>query len=92
MAAIQAAVGFAQVAKIQSTSKNSKSGGGSAAGSTGAGAAAGATARSGAGGEQAPRQAVAINLQGEVFGRDQVRGLLERINEEISDGARLVLT
>ena len=32
-----------------------------------------------------------INLEGDSFGRDQVRDLLERINEEGRDGGRLVI-
>jgi hypothetical protein len=34
---------------------------------------------------------VTINLTGEIFGREQVRGLIGQINEAISDGAVLRL-
>jgi hypothetical protein len=91
MAAAQAAAAFAQVRAISSQSFN---GGGGAAPSLAGGTAAtpvspvsggvpGAADAFGGG------QVVSINLQGEVFGREQVRGLIGQINEAISDGAVL---
>src|SRR5690625_874666 len=41
--------------------------------------------------EQRRHTAVTINLQGEVFGRQQVRDLIEKINEATADGAQLRL-
>src|SRR5690625_648575 len=38
--------------------------------------------------EQRRHTAVTINLQGEVFGRQQVRDLIEQINEATADGAK----
>lgn len=87
-AAAALASGFAQVQKIRSTTKNST--GGSAGG--GQTQAASGGAQGGTGGQAGTRQAVNISLQGETFGREQVRALIEQINEETADGARLVLT
>lgn len=39
----------------------------------------------------AQTQIITIQLQGEMFGREQVRGLISQINEAISDGAQLRL-
>jgi hypothetical protein len=39
--------------------------------------------------EQAPTTALTINLQGDTFGRQSVRGLIEQIQAELDDGARL---
>jgi hypothetical protein len=80
MAAVQAAAGFAQVAAIRRTTKSGGGSGGSAGASAGAGAAA-APAQ--------PQQMATINLHGERFGRDQVRGLIEQLNAAIGDGAQL---
>src|SRR5690625_1747751 len=41
--------------------------------------------------EKPKHTAVTINLQGEVFGRQQVRDLIEKINEATADGAQLRL-
>ena len=82
MAAIQAAAGFAQVANIR---KQTKSGGGGSGG--GAGAAAGAGASAAAVPQQ--QQLVSINLEGEKFGREQVRGLIDSLNDAMADGAVL---
>jgi hypothetical protein len=75
-----AAQGFANVAAIKSTNVGSSSGGG---GSAGAAAGAGATAAA------APQQqqSFTINLEGDRFGREQVRNLISDINDAISDGA-----
>jgi hypothetical protein len=79
-AAAAAAAGAAQIATIRSTTKNSGGGGGSA-GAPVASAAVTAPA--------APQQSVTIALQGERFGREQVRALIAQINDAVSDGAVL---
>lgn len=81
MAAVQAAAGFAQVANIRSTTKSGGGGGGSSA----------AVAAPAAVASAAPQQAVFLNLHGDSFGRDQVRGLVEKLIEYQKDGGRLVL-
>jgi len=92
MAAAQAAAAFAQVRAISSQSFN---GGGGAAPSLAGGTAATPVSpvAGGVPGEAGAAfgggQVVSINLQGEVFGREQVRGLIGQINEAISDGAVL---
>jgi len=84
-AAAVAAIGVAKIASIQSSSP----GGGGSVGAIPAGAAAPAapadSAPSGGGGGQA----IAINLEGEIFGPAEVRSLIERINDAIGDGARI---
>lgn len=64
-------------------------------GGGGGGAAAGGVASNtgGAGGQaqQQQNQVVNINLEGEVFGREQVRGLIGQINEALDDGFTLNL-
>jgi TP901 family phage tail tape measure protein len=85
MAAIQAAAGFAQVANIRSmTSK----GGGGGSSSAGGGAASGSVA---AAAPQA-QQSMFVNLEGEKFGREQVRGLIDQINEAGRDGYKILVT
>jgi hypothetical protein len=89
MAAAHGAAAFAQVSAIAS---QNYSGGGSASGAT-APALAGSTAATPvspvAGAAMGGGQMVNISLQGEVFGREQVRSLIGQINEAISDGAVL---
>jgi hypothetical protein len=93
MAAAQAAAGFANVRAISSQQFGSAS----AAPSVSASTPVGATAVSpvggggGGGGGGGAGQVVTINLTGEIFGREQVRGLIGQINEAISDGAVLRL-
>jgi hypothetical protein len=96
-AAAAGAFSFAQIRSIASQQFNSGGGGGAggniaptvsqAAGGAIPVANVGAAAGGGGGG-----QVVTINLQGEIFGREQVRGLISQINEAISDGAVLRLT
>ncbi len=75
MAAVMAK-GMALVAAIKSGSKSSASGGGSAG-----------TTQAAAPQEKAPlRQMAEINVHGEVFGREQVIGLIEKINDVQKDG------
>lgn len=40
---------------------------------------------------QGPRQTTVINLRGQVFGREQIRELIEQLNENGRDGGRIVL-
>jgi TP901 family phage tail tape measure protein len=83
LAASAAVAGAAQIAQIMSTNKNSNSSAGSSAGLSEAAATANQA--------QAPKQqqGVFITLQGERFGREQVRSLIGQINDAISDGAVL---
>lgn len=74
-------------------------GGGSSGGISMSGSSVGGTPESQAAatmdastGRVIPAQTVTITLQGEVFGREQVRNLIGEINEAISDGAVLRLT
>jgi hypothetical protein len=89
-AATAALATAAQVKQLSSTSFNS---GASAAGSVGS---AGALAPSETAAAQpvstAPQtqgQTVTIQLQGEIFGREQVRSLITQINEAVADGSVL---
>lgn len=96
-AAFAAAAGafqFAQLKNIAGQQFNGGSrGGGTVAPSVAASTPAGATPVSDAGGGGGgTNQVVTINLTGEIFGREQVRGLISQINEAISDGATLRLT
>lgn len=84
LAASAAAAGMAQIAAIKSASKNS-SGGSASSGVTPAAEPA-SGGGSGGGGVQ---QLVNINLHGETYGREQVRGLIMNINEAVADGAVL---
>lgn len=79
-AAAAAAAGAAQIAAIRSTNK----GGGGGGGGSASVAAAAANTQAAA---PAQQQGVFITLQGEKFGREQVRGLIEQINEAVDDGA-----
>lgn len=84
-AAAALAAGMAKVAAIRSTSESSSSAGSggssssSSSGSSGSSTAAAAT----------QQQGVYITLQGEKYGREQVRGLIEQINSAVADGAVL---
>jgi hypothetical protein len=93
-AATAAVATAAQVKQLASTSFNS---GASAAGSVGsAGGSSGALAPSETAAAQpvstAPQtqaQTVTIQLDGEIFGREQVRSLITQINEAVADGSVL---
>jgi len=91
MAAMQAAMGFAQVRSIQSTSKNSSGGGASVAG--GASSAAGAAGGGGGLGNVPSNQTLTVRgLEvGELLDHRSLRNLLERIRDMQSDGYRLVV-
>lgn len=71
----------ALVNSIKSTGMKSGGGGGGGSSSVGTGGAV----------DQArpQNQIVTINLEGEVFGRDQVRGLIGKINDALDDGYSL---
>lgn len=89
-AAATLAQGLAQVASIRSISDTGKGGGGGASASSGGGAAAAAASGTGAGGGQTGGNSVYINLQGQSFGRDQVRSLVEQIAAYQKDGGQVV--
>jgi hypothetical protein len=95
MAAIAAAATAVQIRGIASQRFNS--GGGSTAPSVAASTPAGAIPVSavggggGGGGGGSSGQTVTIQLQGEVFNREQVRNLITQINEAVSDGSVLRL-
>lgn len=79
------AKGFANVAKIKSQSF----GGGSSGGSAGAGASNTAQLNQAAQPVQQREQTVAnISLQGDTFGRETVKSLMEQMNELADDGMR----
>ena len=82
MAAAHAAVGFANVAKIKSTTFGGGGGGG------GAGAVSTPAAPAGGGGAST---LVNVSLQGDNFSASGVRGLLDQINDVIEDGGRIRL-
>lgn len=84
-AAAVAAQGFANVAAIKSTNVSGKGGGG---GGGGGGSAAASGAATGAG-TGAPAQSMTVNLHGDTFGRDQVFGLIDQINNAVADGAQI---
>ena len=83
------AAGFANVQSIRSQSFGSGGSGGGASSNTQQ-VNADATPTGQQGGGQAGPNTI-ISLEGDVFGRDQVRDLLERINEEGRDGGRITL-
>jgi hypothetical protein len=80
-AATVAAQGASFVAGIRSASP----GGGGSPAMAGRGGASQAAAPSEAG----PTTSLTINLQGDTFGKQSVRGLIDTINEALDDGARL---
>jgi len=87
-----AAKGLAAVAAIRSVNESGGGGGGGSA--AGAGGGGGSGAASAAGGEAAGRgpggNSVYINLQGQSFGRDQVRDLVKQIADFQKDGGQVV--
>jgi len=95
-AGLMLAQGLSQISAIQSTSFGSKSssGGGIGGGGTSpsapvaSGLPPGSTALPG--GEEVPTQQVSITLNGAGYSRENVRELIESINEEIGDGTTLV--
>jgi tape measure domain-containing protein len=93
MAALVAAQGFAQVAAIRSAGKGSSGGGAgvSSAGASGGAGSVGGGASSGGESSSATNRgrAIGITLVGRSFDREQVRELIEGLNEAIADGAVL---
>jgi hypothetical protein len=84
-----AAKGLATVAAIRSVSESG--GGGSAAGAASGGGGGGAAASAdGAAGRGPGGNSVYINLQGQSFGRDQVRDLVKQIADFQKDGGQVV--
>jgi hypothetical protein len=89
MAAASVAITAAQIKAIQSQTFGGGGGGGAVAG--------GGAVQAGGGAAQQQQQAadptlVNITLEGEVFGRDQVRSLIGQINEAVDDGFKLRFT
>jgi hypothetical protein len=91
-AGLVAATGLAQVAGAMSGDSGgiSASASSSAAGTSGGGGGGGGGSMGGMGGTAAAQgQTVNIQLQGEIFGREQVRSLITQINEAVADGSVL---
>lgn len=91
-AGLVAATGLAQVAGAMSGDSGgiTASASSSAAGTSGGGSSGGGSSIGGMGGTApAQGQTVNIQLQGEIFGRDQVRSLITQINEAVADGSVL---
>jgi hypothetical protein len=85
-----AAKGLSAVAAIRSVNENG-GGGGAAAGAGGGDGGAAAAAAGGETGGRAPGgSSVYINLQGQSFGRDQVRDLVKQIADFQKDGGQVV--
>lgn len=89
------ASGLSRVASIRSQSFGGASAAAGAAGGGGVAATTGLNDGGGTGGASgasaARAQNVTIQLQGEVFGREQVRSLITQINEAVADGSVLRL-
>ena len=89
------AAGLSRVASIRSQSFGGASAAAGAAGGGGVAATTGLADTGGTGGASgasaARAQNVTIQLQGEVFGREQVRSLITQINEAVADGSVLRL-
>ncbi len=75
----------ARIAQLKSTTFSGGGGGGGAAAPAPAAAGGGGVPAQGAG----STSNVNISLQGDRFGREQVRDLIREINEAVGDGARL---
>lgn len=87
-AAAALAQGLAQVQAIRSTNKTGSGGGGGAA-TSGGGFSSSAQAAQPAQPQQ--QQSLFLTMQGETFGREQVFGLINMINEATADGAKLIV-
>ena len=89
-AAAAVAAGVVRVQKIQSTTMGGGGGGASAAGGGGGVAApSGPTGQAAEVGPAAQTTNFDINLQGESFSGEQIRGLIGQINEATDDGVKL---
>ncbi len=86
--AAYAAVATKGLAAVASIVKAGGGGGGGAG--AGAGAAAGAGGATGGGGGGGMGNSVYVNLQGQSFGRDQVRSLVESIAQYQKDGGQVI--
>jgi hypothetical protein len=82
-AAAALAAGMAQVANIRKTTKDSSSSSGGTSSSSGASTTATAAA------QPQSTQGIYVNLEGEKFGREQIRSLIDQINNAQSDGHRI---
>lgn len=91
MAAAHGIAAFAQVQAIRNTSFDSGGAAPSIAGSTPAPAVSDVGTSGGASGGGGNRGTTVINLVGDQFGRKQVRGLLENLNDAFSDGGKLII-
>jgi len=86
--------GLSAVASIRGMSASGGGGGGGGGGAAsagGAGSMASAANAAGGGGGQPGGNSVYINLQGQSFGRDQVRDLIKQIASYQKDGGQVVL-
>ncbi|CAN1721186.1 putative Phage tail tape measure protein domain-containing protein [Hyphomicrobium sp. 1Nfss2.1] len=88
-ASLVAATGFAQVAKIRSTSQGS-SGGSSSIGSGGTAAVSSATSDTSSSSE-AQSTSVYIKVEGDTFNRETVESLVEQLREYQLDGGQLII-
>ena len=91
MAAMQAAMGFAQVRSIQSTSKTSTGAGGGSSVASAAAASPAAAEQAAAAPSQDRALTVQMSSAGDLIGRKGLRELLENIAEMQRDGYRLVV-
>lgn len=87
-AAAFTAASLARTAALVNSIKSTNFGGGGGGGGGGAGS-AGSTAVPQQQQQQPENQIVNIDLQGEIFGREQVRGLIGQINDALDDGYTL---
>ena len=85
-----AAKGLATVAAIRSVSESGGGGGTAGAAGGGGGGGGGAAAEAGGGARGPGGNSVYINLQGQSFGRDQVRDLVKQIADFQKDGGQVV--
>jgi TP901 family phage tail tape measure protein len=81
LAASAAAAGAAQIAAIRKTTKSGGGGGGGGGGAPVQGAA----------GAGAIPQAMTVNIHGTTFGREQVFGLIDQINQAGKDGKHVIV-
>lgn len=88
MAALVAAQGFAQVASIRSTNPGS-SGGATSISTGGVGAGGGEVVQAEGAGSGSGGQAIGITLVGRSYDREQIRDLIEGLNDAVKNGARL---
>lgn len=86
------AAGAVQAASLFGSSGGGSTGGTASAGSIRSGSSSGSVnASSGMTAAPAQAQTITIQMQGEIFGREQVRALITEINDAVADGAVLRL-